>query len=241
MCSTMAERCRPQSSSRRLYLASCPRRHAATWRQNICAFTRQADPEPVRRAAASAQASVRQRAAALLKLLGSDDAASAPHAAQPSPVGDLMGGIDEAAPAAAAQPSTQDLLGAAALSSHLALPFSPPFQPGGSFLEVYVTRSSSWDVQIGHCLLICSKSHVGSIGTLCPHHDPYFWSSASAYVLLDACAKDAMAHKCDVLTGRAQGISWTRSRRRSRAACRAAFLTAWLWGPKPLPKRSLTA
>ncbi|CAL8466715.1 g6251 [Coccomyxa elongata] len=71
----------------------------------------QADPEPVRRAAASAQASVRQRAAALLKLLGSDDAASAPHAAQPSPVGDLMGGMDEAAPAAAAQPSTQDLLG----------------------------------------------------------------------------------------------------------------------------------
>ncbi|BDA40999.1 probable AP-4 complex accessory subunit Tepsin at N-terminal half [Coccomyxa sp. Obi] len=68
----------------------------------------QADSEPVRRAAASAQASVRQRAAALLKLLGTDDAASAPRAAQPSPVGDLMGGMDETA---APQPSTQDLLG----------------------------------------------------------------------------------------------------------------------------------
>ena len=75
------------------------------------AFARQADPEPVRRAAASAQASVRQRAAALLNLLGTGEAASAPPAAQPSPVGDLMGGMDEAAPAAAAQPSTQDLLG----------------------------------------------------------------------------------------------------------------------------------
>jgi hypothetical protein len=72
----------------------------------------QADPEPVRRAAASAQASVRQRAAALLKLLGAEDAAGAPCAPQSSSVGDLMRGMDEPTPAAATQASAQDLLGA---------------------------------------------------------------------------------------------------------------------------------
>ena len=65
----------------------------------------------MRRAAASAQASVRQRATALLKLLGADGAAAAPSASRPSPVGDLMGGMDEPSPAAAPQASAQDLLG----------------------------------------------------------------------------------------------------------------------------------
>lgn len=72
----------------------------------------QADPAPVRSAAASPQASVRQRAAALLKLLGADKAAGAPRASQQSTVGDLMGGTDEPSPAAAPQPSAQGLLGA---------------------------------------------------------------------------------------------------------------------------------
>lgn len=119
-----------------------------------CAFMRQADPEPLRRAAASAQASVRQRAAALLKLLGADDAGSAPRAAQPSPVGNLMGGMDEAAPAAAPQPSTQDLLGAA-VSTHTASHW------------LFSTFSA-------RCF------HAG--GCLCPgrsHTDSSIWSAAS--------------------------------------------------------------
>ena len=66
----------------------------------------------MRRAAASGQASVRHRAAALLKLLGAEDAAGAPCAPQLSSVGDLMGGMDEPTPAAALQASAQDLLGA---------------------------------------------------------------------------------------------------------------------------------
>ena len=58
----------------------------------------QTDPSPVRKAAASPQASVRQRAAALLKLLGAngDEApAGAPRGAQPRAVADLMGSLDE--------------------------------------------------------------------------------------------------------------------------------------------------
>jgi hypothetical protein len=75
----------------------------------------------VRRAAESPQASVRQRALALLRALGADGVASssvassgAPAAAGGAPVADLMGGMDEpsAAPAAAAGPSSQDFLGA---------------------------------------------------------------------------------------------------------------------------------
>lgn len=58
----------------------------------------QANLDHVRKAAASPQASVRQRAAAVLKLLGGDDMAgssTAPRSAQRAPVADLMGGMDE--------------------------------------------------------------------------------------------------------------------------------------------------
>jgi membrane protein involved in colicin uptake len=73
----------------------------------------QTNVETVRKAAASPQASVRQRAAAVLKLLGVGDTAAgsaAPRAAQAAAVGDLMGGMDE--PSSAQGPSSgPDLLG----------------------------------------------------------------------------------------------------------------------------------
>ena len=68
-------------------------------------FCLQTDPGPVRKAASSPQASVRQRAAALLTLLGAEGA-SAPAgahkgAAPPAGVADLMGGLDKPSAASA--------------------------------------------------------------------------------------------------------------------------------------------
>ena len=77
----------------------------------------QANSTSVRKAAQSPQASVRQRAAALLRLLGGDAAEDAPAAAAPrahagAPVADLIGGMDEPADVATAAPATSDdLLG----------------------------------------------------------------------------------------------------------------------------------
>ena len=73
----------------------------------------QTDPSPVRKAAGSPQASVRQRAAALLKLLGNDSAEAppgAPRGAQPASVADLMGGLDEPEVSGAAAAGS-DLMG----------------------------------------------------------------------------------------------------------------------------------
>ena len=78
-----------------------------------CVACMQTDPSPVRKAAGSPQASVRQRAAALLKLLGADSAeapAGAPRGAQPASAADLMGGMDEPGNAAAAAAGS-DLMG----------------------------------------------------------------------------------------------------------------------------------
>ncbi len=71
----------------------------------------QTDPSPIRKASSSPQASVGQRAAALLKLLGAEGT-EAPCASsrgvQPAAVADLMGGLDDSAPTAAGP----DLMGA---------------------------------------------------------------------------------------------------------------------------------
>ena len=90
----------------------------------VLCFCEQADPAPVRKAAESPQASVRQRALALLRALGADGVASSTSSGGPAgaagaaPVVDLMGGMDEpsASPAAAAA-SGQDFLGACSAES----------------------------------------------------------------------------------------------------------------------------
>ena len=62
----------------------------------------QTDPSPVRKAASSPQASVRQRATALLTLLGAEAPAGAHGgAAPPAGAADLMGGLDEPSAASA--------------------------------------------------------------------------------------------------------------------------------------------
>ncbi|CAL5227111.1 g10020 [Coccomyxa viridis] len=102
----------------------------------------QTDPSPVRKAAGSPQASVRQRAAALLKLLGADSAeapAGAPRGAQPASAADLMGGMDEPDNAAAAAAGS-DLMGDLLAGNDAS---QAPVQHTGGLLEELAGPNSS--------------------------------------------------------------------------------------------------
>lgn len=130
----------------------------------------QTDPSPVRKAAESPQASVRQRAAALLKLLGAngDEApAGAPRGAQPAGVADLMGGLNEPDEPGVA---TTDIMGnqsiccliASILTRHLLLP-STMWQTVDSRQEVHhLSLDQVQEAQTDRpcCRHTCSLAHV---------------------------------------------------------------------------------